>query len=158
MALLAHTPQSLVTGLATLTPFSSALAPAAMAAMTRAGAMAHRLALRLRWQTMGWMLSGVAAEYLYGRGRLGWPLTLALSGTGAPLLATQLNLDRSEWAPPPASLAGPRSWRRFLPLLAFIRPVFLVAAGSEGSEGNEGLFASFALYLWVIRLPIAWVG
>ena len=104
---------------------------------------------------MGWMLSGVAAGYLYGMGRLGGPLTLAISGTGVLLLATQLNLDRSEWAPPPASLAGPRSWRRFLPLLAFIRPVFLVAAGSEG---NEGLFASFALYLWVIRLPIAWVG
>ena len=156
VALVARTPWTLVAGLGVLTLFSSALAPAAIAAMTRAGgAMGKRLALRVRWQSMGWMVSGVAAGYLYGLGRYGWPLTLAVSGVSALLLAAFLaaKLDRSDRSAPPVA-AGPRqrSWRRLLPLLAVVLPVFLVTAG------NEGFFASFALYLRVIRLPVAWVG
>lgn len=156
VALLARTPWSLVAGLGVLTLFSSALAPAAIAAMTRAGgAMGNRLALRVRWQSMGWMVSGVAAGYLYGLGRYGWPLTLAVSGVCALVLAACLavRLDRSDRsAPPVPSAARPRTWQRFLPLLAVVVPVFLVSAG------NEGFFASFALYLRVIQLPVAWVG
>ncbi len=156
VALLARTPWTLVAGLGLMTGLSSALAPAAMAAMTRAGgAMGHRLALRVRWQSVGWMVSGLSAGYLYGLGRYGWPLTLALAGTLALLLAAVLAAKRERGDGAPAEALPPDSpstWRSFLPLLVVVVPVFLVTAG------NEGFFASFALYLRLIRLPVAWVG
>lgn len=156
VALLARTAWTLVVGLGVLTFLSSALAPAAMAAMTRAGgAMGNRLALRVRWQSAGWIVSGVSAGYLYGLGRYGWPLTLALSGTVALLLAAVLASKRDRdgilaRSPHPPSQAG--TWRSLMPLLVVVVPVFLVTAG------NEGFFASFSLYLRFIRLPVAWVG
>ncbi len=156
VALLARTAWTLVVGLGLMTCLSSALAPAAMAAMTRAGgAMGNRLAVRVRWQSMGWMVSGVSAGYLYGLGRYGWPLTLALSGTLALLLAAVLAAKREFRAAAPLPdlpSDGTSTWRRFLPLLGVVVPVFLVTAG------NEGFFASFSLYLRLIRLPVAWVG
>ena len=156
VALLARTAWTLVAGLGLLTCLSSALAPAAMAAMTRAGgAMGNRLALRVRWQSVGWIVSGVSAGYLYGLGRYGWPLTLALSGTLALLLAAVLAArhDRDGvLARSPRSPSQTSTWRGLMPLLVVVVPVFLVTAG------NEGFFASFSLYLRYIRLPIAWVG
>lgn len=152
--LLAHSAWLLVSLLGGLTLLSSALAPAVISYMTRTGGrIGERLALRLSWQSSGWMTGGLLGGYIYTLSPNSFPLLIAALGVLALGLAvvSWMQLPRARPEPILAQHAmHGRHWGYVV--AAIVLPYFLMYAG------NEGFFANFGLYLHAMRFSTQWLG
>jgi len=153
---LVTSPTAFVVLVGCLALFSSALRPSVVASLTQVpdGRVGERLALRIRWQSVGWLVGGLFGGYVYGLGRGGYPtLMLVLGLMAATTLGVLVPYARRAHA---VDRRTPRTLTRFrLPwplLLAIVLPFFLSYVGSEG------FFTNFGLYLGAIHVAASWVG
>ena len=140
-----------IAGVTLATIFSSALAPATLTFLTyEGGSMGGRLAARLRWQSSGWMVGGLAGGYVQSLSPRAFPLILVIL---ALLMTIPLIAMRS--APDimlqPADTTGGHPSQLGL-IVLLVLPFFFAYAG------NEGFFTNFGLYLHGLHVRTAWVG
>lgn len=141
-----------IAGITVTTMFSSALAPATLTFLTyQGGSMGGRLASRLKWQSGGWMVGGLAGGYVQSLFHRAFPLVLL--GLAVVMLIPLFAARRaSEVAPSdPTEQRGGRPSHLGL-IVLLVLPFFLAYAG------NEGFFTNFALYLHGVHVPTNWVG
>ena len=159
-AILSNSAWSYIAFTASATIFSSALAPATLASLTVGGGnMGGRLATRLRWQSAGWMVSGLFGGWLFDLTPRSFPWLLFALGVAAcvplALLWRQGHHVVPVVAVPSASQVsgtGPARGPLLVVVSAVVLPFFLAYAG------NEGFFTNFGIYLHATGVSSEWVG
>ncbi len=141
-----------IAGVMLFTLLSSALAPVTLTLLTHEGGdMGRRLAMRLQWQSSGWMVGGLLGGYVDSLGPRAFPdmmLVLGLLMVAAALVVARAPHMR-------VTIARDAEHEPTSPLgltVLLVIPFFLAYAG------NEGFFTNFSLYLHALHITAAWVG
>lgn len=154
---LVQNPLQYIIGVSAITLFSSALAPATLAFLTRQGQdMGRRLATRLQWQSSGWMAGGLLGGYVYNFSIHSYgDLMLSLGLLLGLVLLLVVRSRRAVAEPGPLDQGGPgalRDSQQRVLLVLLVLPFFLAYAG------NEGFFTNFGIFLRLLKIPVGWVG
>lgn len=141
-----------IAGVTLTTLLSAALAPATLTFLTyEGGTMGGRLASRLKWQSGGWMLGGLAGGYVQSLSPRAFPLLLLLLAVVMLGPLFRVRFSREVVLPKPTT-DGTKPPSQLGIIVLLVLPFFLAYAG------NEGFFTNFGLYLHAVHVRTAWVG